>query len=36
VSFVDTLRDAEGAIRTFAGEAAGPRPIHSCLLPGLG
>jgi 2-desacetyl-2-hydroxyethyl bacteriochlorophyllide A dehydrogenase len=30
------LRDAEEAIRTLAGEAAGPRSIHSCLLPGLG
>jgi len=30
------LRDAEEAICTLAGEAAGPRSIHSCLLPGLG
>jgi threonine dehydrogenase-like Zn-dependent dehydrogenase len=30
------LRDAEEAIRTLAGEAAGPASIHSCLLPGLG
>ena len=28
------LRDAELAIRTLAGEAPGPRSIHSCLLPG--
>jgi len=30
------LRDAEEAILTLAGEAPGPRSIHSCLLPGLG
>ncbi len=30
------LRDAEEAILTLAGEAAGPASIHSCLLPGLG
>lgn len=28
------LRDAEEAILTLAGEAKGPRSIHSCLLPG--
>jgi threonine dehydrogenase-like Zn-dependent dehydrogenase len=28
------LRDAELAIRTLAGEVAGERSIHSCLLPG--
>ncbi len=28
------LRDAEEAIHTLAGEAQGPRSIHSCLLPG--
>ena len=28
------LRDAEEAIHTLAGEAKGPRSIHSCLLPG--
>ena len=30
------LSDAEEAILTLAGEAAGPRSIHSCLLPSLG
>ncbi len=30
------LRDAEEAILTLAGEAPGPRSIHSCLLPSLG
>lgn len=30
------LADAERAIRTLAGEEAGPASIHSCLLPGLG
>ena len=30
------LRDAEEAILTLAGEAKGPRSIHSCLLPGRG
>lgn len=30
------LREAEEAIQTLAGEAKGPRSIHSCLLPGRG